>query len=149
MNTYDVSSENFRMTAPCGISCANCECHTAKDSPPLLNYLISTGIPSENLPCDGCRSIEGACPVIGEICATYLCVKEKGVNFCYECVDFPCDKLNPAANRAEVLPHNLKTFNLCTIKNRGLDKFAEEAGTVKAKYYKGTMAVGRGPQIKE
>lgn len=149
MNSYDVNSVNFNMTAPCGISCANCECHTAKNSPPLLNYLIGTGIPAQNLPCDGCRTIKGACPVIGEICQTYLCVKDKGVNFCYECMDYPCEKLNPAANRAEVLPHNLKVFNLCVIKNRGLDKFAEEAGNIKTKYYKGTMAVGRGPQVKE
>lgn len=56
MSNYDVNSVNFSMTAPCGISCANCECHTAKDSPPLLAYLIGTGIPQRTVP-RSCRTI--------------------------------------------------------------------------------------------
>lgn len=149
MSSYDKKSLAFEMTAVCGISCANCECHTAKDSPPLLDYLVGVGIPAEKLPCMGCRSLKGNCPVLGETCATYVCAHKRGVEFCFECVDFPCEKLNPAADRANVLPHNLKVYNLCTIKNRGLAKFSEEAGMVKQKYFKGKMLVGKGPEIEE
>lgn len=142
MRSYDKKSRAFTMTAVCGISCENCECHTAKDNELLLTYLVGTGIPAEKLPCRGCRSVNGNCPVLGETCSTYTCASAKGVEFCFECNDFPCSKLNPAADRAMILPHNLKTYNLCIIQNRGLEKFSEEAAAIKEKYYKGTMLAG-------
>ncbi|HNX97446.1 MAG TPA: hypothetical protein PKK12_07185 [Candidatus Aminicenantes bacterium] len=55
--------------------------------------------------------------------------------------------LHPSADRAEVLPHNLKVYNLCTIERRGLDRFLEEAAESKARYYKGKMVIGSGPQL--
>jgi hypothetical protein len=149
MNKYDRDSSEYKMTAACGISCANCECYTAKDNAQLMQYLIGRGIPAERLPCPGCRAVEGKCPVIGETCSTYVCSQQKGVDFCFECSDFPCDKLHPAADRANVLPHNLKVNNLCIIMNRGLTAFTEEAAAGKQKYYQGKMLVGRGPQIGE
>jgi len=64
-----------------------------------------------------------------------------------ECGDFPCSRLNPASDRAEILPHNLKAFNLCYIQKHGLEEFAQHAAEFKNKYYKGKMAVGKGPQM--
>ena len=47
---------------------------------------------SQGKPCKGCRfgggwSWWGDCPVRD-------CCIQKGVNFCYQCEDFPCEKLN-------------------------------------------------------
>lgn len=139
--------ERALLVAPCGIDCGICEMHMCKDNPQLLQYFLSKGYPQEKLPCKGCRSIEGHCPVIGCECETYRCVKKKEVDFCYECQDFPCGKLNPAADRAELLPHNLKVFNLCAIENSGLDNFVNTSAVYKQKYYKGKMSVGKGPQL--
>ena len=99
------------------------------------------------MPCAGCRNIEGKCPIIQGTCSTYTCVKEKGVEFCYECGDFPCAMLQPASDRAAVLPHNLKVFNLCSIQNKGLDRFIQDYAEIKRKYYQGKMAIGKGPQV--
>lgn len=142
-----MSTERLQMVAPCGIDCGICEMHVCKDNPQLLAYFISKGYPQDKVPCAGCRSISGHCPVIGSQCETYQCVKQQAVEFCFECQDFPCGKLNPAADRADLLPHNLKVFNLCTIRNKGLENFTETSSQFKQKYYKGKMAVGKGPQI--
>jgi len=140
-------SKAFEMTGVCGIYCAECECAKAKDEPKLMEYLVGKGMDAEKLPCQGCRVVEGNCPAVGEKCETYKCAQEKKVNFCFECAEFPCAKLNPASDRANILPHNLKTFNLCYIQNHGIEKFAENAAEIKQKYYKGVMMIGKGPQI--
>lgn len=141
-----VTNERINLVAPCGIDCGTCELHLCKDNQELFAYLVAKGIPEEKLPCDGCRNIKGNCPVIGSKCATYACVTEKNVEFCTECGDYPCSKLQPSADRADVLPHNLKVFNLCTIQREGVEGFIELSREIKTKYYKGKMEIGKGPQ---
>ena len=87
--------------------------------------------------------------MIPEVCATYTCAQEKGATFCFDCGDFPCAKLNPAADRADVLPHNTKMFNLCTIQRLGVEDFVNASPEIRRRYYKGKMIVGKGPQLPE
>lgn len=141
------SRERKELVGPCGIDCGNCELYMSKDDPKLYELLISRGIPKEKIPCTGCRSIKGNCPVIPETCKTFICSDSKGLTFCYECTDFPCSMLQPSADRANVLPHNLKVFNLCTIKNKGIDEFISSYKEVKQKYYQGKMEIGKGPRL--
>ena len=143
------TQERTNLVAPCGIDCGICELYTCKDNQQLYAYLLTRGIPKEKLPCPGCRELKGNCPVIPSTCATYLCVQQKQVPFCYECSDFPCTMLQPSADRADVLPHNCKVFNLCTIKRIGTEAFVKESAHIKEKYYKGTMQVGKGPQLND
>jgi len=42
---------------------------------------------SENDKCTGCQS--GGCDIHGW-CKNYNCCREKGLNGCWECADFPC-----------------------------------------------------------
>jgi hypothetical protein len=142
-----ITQERLQMVAPCGIDCGICELYTCIENSELSDQLIASGIPKEKIPCAGCRGIQGNCPVIPETCATYHCVQEHNVQFCYECGEFPCNKLQPSADRANILPHNCKVFNLCTIKRDGVEKFAEESILIKQKYYAGKMVIGRGPKI--
>jgi hypothetical protein len=139
--------ERIKLVAPCGIDCGTCELHLCKDNQQLFSYLVSKGIPQEKLPCSGCRDIEGNCPVIGNQCASYTCITEHNLEFCFDCRDFPCSKLNPSADRADVLPHNLKVFNLCTIQRDGVEGFIALSTDIKHKYYKGKMEIGNGPQM--
>ncbi len=134
--------------APCGIHCAGCEPFLAKDNPKLLEALVERGLRRDRLPCPGCRAVKGLCPVLEGECETYACLTRRGFDFCFECPDFPCDKLNPAAHRAEVLPHNLKVFNLCFIQRHGLEAWLKKAPEIKLRYYRGKMFVGQGPQLK-
>lgn len=146
MKILDRTSKAFEMTAPCGIYCADCECAMAAENPALLAFLAERGIDAQKLPCPGCRAVKGMCPAIGEECETYRCARENGVAFCFSCDNFPCARLNPSADRANVLPHNMKIFNLCFIQKKGLKQFAENAQDIKKRYYKGKMAIGKGPQ---
>jgi hypothetical protein len=113
----------------------------------MMDRLVAKGIPREKLPCEGCRNIGGECPVISGKCETYACVGQKSVDFCFECDDFPCSKLCPSSDRADVLPHNLKVFSLCTIKRIGVEGFVKESLLIKQRYYEGKMEIGKGPQL--
>ena len=144
-----MSDERNRLVAPCGIDCGNCALHLSRHDSAAMDRLLARGIPREKLPCDGCRNAEGDCPVIDEKCKTYACVVEKDVDFCFECGDFPCSKLCPSSDRANVLPHNLKVFNLATIERKGVEGFVKVSGDLERLYFKGKMAIGRGPKVLE
>jgi len=135
------------LVAPCGIDCGNCSLNMSKDDPSVIDRLVARGIPREKLPCPGCRSIGGDCPVISGKCETFACVQQKGVDYCYECADFPCSKLCPSSQRADVLPHNMKVFNLCTIERLGVEGFVKVSGDLERRYFKGRMEIGKGPQL--
>lgn len=140
-------SERTDLVAPCGIDCGICEMYICKDNPQMLEYFLSKGYSKEVLPCKGCAAVKGKCPVHTTDCATYKCVKDKKVSICSECGDFPCGKLLPAADRANILPHNLKVFNLVTIQRIGLEEFTRVSSQFKELYYKGKMVIGAGPKL--
>ena len=104
------------------------------------------GIPKEEIPCKGCRQQDGKhYHLPPEGCATLDCVKAKGVELCCDCDDFPCAFLAPTAEGAGRYPHNMKVYNLCRIKNIGLERWIEEeAGEIRKKYFTGKFVVGKG-----
>jgi hypothetical protein len=142
-------NERTKLVAPCGIDCAICEMYTCKDNPQMLEYFISKGYSREALPCKGCIAVKGKCPVMNSDCETYSCVQSKNITTCSSCNDFPCDKLAPSADMANILPHNLKLFNLLTIKRIGVEEFTHVSLKIKETYYRGKMIIGAGPRIKE
>ena len=135
------------LVAPCGIHCAICPLYLAGENHLLLEALVEKGVSREKLPCKGCRALEGRCPVLETPCETYACIASRGHDFCYQCQEYPCKKLNPASHRAEVLPHNTKVFNLGVIEHQWMEAFLKRSQEVQARYYKGKMAVGRGPVL--
>ncbi len=125
------------MTAPCGLACFDCVVYLA-NADEAMRALVSKqfDIPPEKIGCTGCRNIDGKCPVSPIECSVYPCAQEKGVTFCCDCDEFPCDKLHPYADQADKLPHNAKVFNLCLIKKMGVDAWAKErARKVRKTYY--------------
>ncbi|MFX0075579.1 MAG: DUF3795 domain-containing protein [Candidatus Hermodarchaeota archaeon] len=103
--------------APCGIYCKRCPGVQAYD-------------------CKGCRSQRGQILKF-PVCKTYQCVTEKGHEFCYECSDFPCEKLQTIVNFEIFLPHNSKIYNLLMIQKLGLSKWDEICEEKSDLYYKG------------
>ena len=136
--------------APCGIDCIHCPLYENNITEEMKNRLAAmTGKTPEEMICQGCRSDKRAviCPAD---CPTLDCSREKGVDFCFECPDFPCEKLNPAADRADKLPHNLKVYNSCRMKKIGLEQWLEkDARLTTARYYKGKMIIGKGPVLEQ
>lgn len=89
---------------------------------------------SQDTPCKGCRfgggwSWWGDCPVRD-------CCIEKGVNFCYQCQDFPCEKLNeePLLDRKKAM---IEANN--QIKIKGIESWMQQ---LKKKYIKAATRKG-------
>jgi len=143
------NEERVSLVAPCGIDCGICEGYLCRNDEELKEYLISRGFPADRLPCDGCRAVKGNCPAKSDTCTTWKCVTDNAVTFCHECGEFPCNKLAAAADKANILPHNMKVYNLCVVKKRGVNAFVSESPGIKARYYKGIMKIGEGPIIPE
>jgi len=140
------------MTAPCGIPCFECNAYKAKSNEKIKKRISEKlGIDYDKSDCGGCRvrngigflSIknnifpEGKCSLLYKDgkCKIYSCVEIKGIHNCSECDQFPCELLQPLADRANLIPHNIKVYNLSLIKNIGLEKWAKEkAGKIMIEY---------------
>lgn len=127
------------MTAPCGLDCFNCIVYLANENEELREKISNkTGVPAEKAVCKGCRNEHGKCPILPVECHVFPCAEKKGVKFCFECQDFPCDHLQPYADKAHEVPHNTKVYNLCLIKKMGLESWAKDkAKSVKREYFSG------------
>ena len=129
----------YKMTAPCGLDCFNCPMYLASKDDDLRTAISKKqGIPLELASCNGCRNLEGKIPFLGmtEPCNVYKCITKKEIGFCSECKDFPCDHIHPYADKASLVPHNTKVFNLCLIKKMGLEEWAKnKAKNVKETYF--------------
>ena len=139
-----------RLTAPCGLDCFNCPTYE-KNITEEYKKRISENykIPIEKAACKGCRDEEGKCKFApNNQCDTWFCIQDKKLNFCYECNDFPCEKLMPTQKGSQ-FPHNMKVYNLCRIKNIGIDNWINESGDIRKKYYQGKFEVGKGPVLEE
>lgn len=132
-----------QMTAPCGIPCFECIAFKAKSNDMIKKRISENlGLEYEKSDCEGCRNRHGLtflsepnnifqngkCLLMdgNGICYIYKCVEQKELHNCSECDDFPCEKLQPLADRANQIPHNLKIYNLSMIKKIGLEKWAKE-----------------------
>ena len=130
-----------KMTAHCGLDCFNCPMYLANENEKLRNVIAERlNIPFEKALCGGCRNGNGTIAFLNmtEPCNVYQCTENRGISFCCDCSEFPCDYLHPYADKASQIPHNTKVFNLCLIKKMGLEAWAKEkAKTVKDTYFKG------------
>ena len=129
-----------QMTAPCGIDCFNCAMYAARKNDELRRKIAKNmNLTFEDAVCDGCRTQQGMCSAhsLLESCNVYKCITKKGLDFCFECADFPCDFLHPYADQASIRPHNTKIFNLCLMKKMGVETWAEKkAKKVRDTYFK-------------
>ena len=118
------------LTAPCGKDCFNCPlCIAEENRENREAFFKRNNIPEDKFQCKGCRPNNGYCPGLEILgidpnCRMYACIQEKKVNFCYECDEFPCERLQPVADRAERVPHALKIYNLCMIQKMGVEAWA-------------------------
>ncbi len=140
------TKEDITLVSPCGGYCGDCPAYKVKDDPSLKEMLLKR-VNWNGVPCQGCRPLKGRCQFVEGTCETYACAERRGVNFCFECPDFPCVKFNPAADKADILPHNIKVFALTYIQRHGIEKWKEKTAEVKKRYFFGKMAIGKGPRV--
>lgn len=139
-------TDKKELTAPCGLDCFNCELHETNLTEKFAQLIHDKiGVPKNEIACKGCREQDGVhYHIPKEGCATLDCAKSKGVSLCCDCKEFPCALLAPIADGAARYPHNMKVYNLCRIKQAGIDQWIEEAGTIRKKYFTGKFVVGKG-----
>lgn len=143
-------SRKMELFAPCGLFCGVCPWYRAQRNETLAKELAARlGLPVEAAHCSGCRAVKGLAPVMGgQVCETYDCATGKGVDFCYQCDDFPCPRLAPCADRAAEIAHNTKIYNLLLIQKKGAKSLAREASSLRRRYFEGKkVRPGGEPQL--
>lgn len=89
-----------KLMGACGLCCSECEIYRAYLSDDFemkraIAEKISKGFGRKVLPeqiiCTGCKGEDELC--WGEDCEIRMCVTVRGIDFCYQCKNYPCDKL--------------------------------------------------------
>ena len=104
------------LIAPCGMNCAVCSGYLA-----LRHAVKSKGI---GMPyCEGCRPRDKTYAFLKKRCEPLLNNK---VKFCYECKDFPCERLEHLDKRYRTNFRMSMIENLKYIKKNGVSEFLEK-----------------------
>lgn len=85
---------NKELTAVCGLFCPSCTIYigTAEDPARLKAIADHYGTEAEVWQCHGCRS-EKRSYFCENNCKMVVCAAEKGIDFCGECEEYPCEEL--------------------------------------------------------
>lgn len=81
----------------CGVYCGACPVYLAwadQDIPKLAALAASLGTTTDRLMCTGCRTPAAFC-LAGD-CEIKVCARHRGVAFCPDCEDYPCDRIRRA-----------------------------------------------------
>jgi hypothetical protein len=123
-------TENWAV-AYCGLNCAKCDMYEAghgneKKRGEILAWFKQERnkiLKPEQITCEGCRGPLNA--HWSEDCKMMLCAKNKKVQYCFQCSEFPCSILNAFASDGAV--HHKKTVeNLHRMKRIGVDAWIAE-----------------------
>lgn len=101
--------------APCGMNCGVCVSYLA-----MKYELNKKGFARRY--CPGCRSRGKNCTFMAKHCKL---VGKGLVGFCYECKNFPCQRLKDLDKRYRTKYHMSMIDNLEYIKAHGIDQFVE------------------------
>ncbi|MFX1337498.1 MAG: DUF3795 domain-containing protein [Promethearchaeota archaeon] len=84
---------NKQHAAVCGLFCPGCTFFigTSEDPKRLKRLAGLFETPVEDMKCLGCRSNTRI--AYCDSCKLYLCAQKKGIDFCGECAEFPCNEL--------------------------------------------------------
>ena len=114
METHSHTMEE-ELVAPCGMNCNVCGAYLA-----AKHDVKRKGLHMRY--CLGCRSRKTPCAFIKKGCD--LLLKEK-VKYCYDCPDFPCDRLSAIDRRYRENYRVSEIENLCRIRDDGIEAFLE------------------------
>jgi hypothetical protein len=92
-------SKPDQLTGACGLDCEQCDIRWASDDPELARTIAdwlkqhwSPQVKSEDVHCSGCKG-DRAKHWSADCWILQCCVDRKGLEFCYQCQDFPCSGL--------------------------------------------------------
>ena len=121
---------NRQLAGVCGIYCGACIIYRAYNDQDktLIQHLTDLGFPEETIRCKGCTS--GVVPPQCAKCGFRDCVTQKGISFCSECEDLPCEaliELSEERARKDNRPHlSLCLASLKTLKQVGVQDWLKQ-----------------------
>jgi Protein of unknown function (DUF3795) len=110
-----------KYAAVCGLYCEACSLFIATTEDPIRLKQLAEGfnVSEEEVKCDGCRSDKRG-PYC-KVCKMSDCAAEKGIDFCVECSEYPCNDLKRFQFAA---PHRIEIWDdLEQIKNVGYEQW--------------------------
>ena len=125
-----MSSEEWVISV-CGLNCAKCDIYQASHGNEILRDEIiewfkkerNETVKPDQIKCAGCRG-----PIDrhwSPDCKMMLCARDRGLQFCFECEDFPCTYVNEF--RSDGISHHERTIeNLEKMKEIGIEAWIEE-----------------------
>ncbi len=110
----------------CGLNCVKCDIFLSSHGDEKLQeelvkwFKENVDSTIEHVNCEKCRSPIGEC--WSSDCELRSCATKRNVNYCFECPDFVCDKLDKFAN--DGYGHHKRTVeNMRDMKKKGLKKW--------------------------
>ncbi|MCD6466895.1 MAG: DUF3795 domain-containing protein [Methanomicrobia archaeon] len=89
-----------KMIAVCGLKCYECDILQASNDPKIAKQIVDwfkkergEDVKLEDIRCSGCKG-DRTKHWSPDCWILKCCVDERELEFCYECGDFPCDRLN-------------------------------------------------------
>jgi len=109
----------------CGIYCGACSIAMYSKTGRADEFVACLGgVPKEELSCGGCKSdnIYAGC----KACGLRRCAREKGIEHCIDCADYPCKSYRTWQTVAKLLPHlHGAAASLKNIKLDGVDHWLD------------------------
>ena len=119
-----IPSPHTRLAGSCGLFCPSCKIYIASHDQADIRKRIAESLylPALNLECEGCRSDSRY--YYCQTCEIRRCVASKGLDFCGECLEYPCEQLSRfQAER----PHRIELFaNQDRIQEAGFQTWFQE-----------------------
>ncbi|MCP3940044.1 MAG: DUF3795 domain-containing protein [Desulfobacteraceae bacterium] len=116
----------FNPDTYCGSYCGACSIAMYSNTGRADEFVACLGgVPEEELSCGGCKSdnIYAGC----KACGIRRCAREKSVEYCIDCTDYPCKSYRTWQKAAKLLPHlNGAAASLENIKSDGVDHWLDE-----------------------
>lgn len=113
----------YEHAAPCGLFCGACPALMANKQDLVSEFAMRCGLSECDVICHGCRSDTNA--VFCKDCQFKACIRSMGVDYCFECQEFPCQKLIDFKNDPEP-HHSLVIQNLVAMRVVGVEGWVEE-----------------------
>ena len=109
----------------CGIYCGACSIAIHEKTGLTDEFAACLGsVPKEDLACDGCKSDTVYCGC--RACDLRSCAREKNVEHCIDCSDYPCKSYRTWQRAAKLLPHIRESVaNLEIVRRDGVDHWLD------------------------
>lgn len=95
------------MIAACGLDCSRCDIFEATDNPIIAQQVVEwfkkemdVEVKINDVHCLGCKG-DRAAHWSPECWILLCCVDERKLDFCYQCEDFPCERLTQWAKEGK------------------------------------------------